>query len=86
MKFVPLPSKFQELRVWGTTVDDRFTFVVSKDEEEREWRASVKAVGAKRFDNTRHDLGEFDSKEAAEAACETFYAQWKSDRKDDRQC
>lgn len=69
MTFEPMPNVVPGLDVWGATRDN-YTFMVSIDHNEGdEVRASVKVLGTTPFDNTRLDLGVFESIDKAITAC-----------------
>jgi hypothetical protein len=56
-----------------------FTFIITCQDEK--FTASVKYVGAQRFDGSRVDLGGFrahDTFNSAKEACEKFYRERKS--------
>jgi len=67
MQFVTLRSNYPELRMWGAQVD-KLTFVITKDEEEPEFEASVRTVGRE----GGQSIGSFETFEGAKIACENF--------------
>jgi len=72
MKFVAVPSPFDDMQLFGAK-HGLFTFVISHDSGGM-FSASVKAKGSKPFDGQRTDLGyrTFKSFDEAKAACEKF--------------
>jgi hypothetical protein len=74
MIFFPIPSTVSGITTWGA-MRDNLTFVISREEDTGEIKASVKVTGTKPFDNTRHDLGEFNTIDDAMRACREFKRQ-----------
>jgi hypothetical protein len=68
--FKPTPRVFPDMPMWGA-MGTKHTFMISLDDGV--YAASAKPVGAKPFDKTRIDLGEFKTYEEAHTACDTFY-------------
>jgi hypothetical protein len=82
IEFKTLRSPYADQKLWGATVG-AFTFVIMRDQDEQFYTVSIKSVGAKKFDGSRHDLGEFDSFTEAREACEDFLTQYPQARKND---
>lgn len=68
-QFKPRPRVFPDQPVWGALACG-YTFIITHDDDA--FTASAKAVGAKPFDATRHDLGKHPSFDAAQQACVDF--------------
>lgn len=69
MTFEPIPGIMAGMDVWGATRDN-YSFIVSIDHAcGGEVRASVKVTSTIPFDNTRLDLGIFNTIDEAMTAC-----------------
>lgn len=66
--FIRLPSIFDGQLLWRAN-SLRYSYVISKELDERDYLASAKPVGIEPFKEGREDLGAFPTFEKAIEAC-----------------